>query len=80
MATANQVINRKERNADAKGGSNTKDIRIENFDVAFGNKLVVRWYSFLFGIILCMVIISMYTYVKTVTGENPHDKSPSVKS
>lgn len=33
-----QEVSKKDRALDAKGGSNTKDIRIENFDVAFGER------------------------------------------
>ena len=35
-----QEVSKKDRAMDAKGGSNTKDIRIENFDVAFGDRSV----------------------------------------
>lgn len=35
-----QVVSKKDRALDAKGGSNTKDIRIESFDVAYGDKYV----------------------------------------
>ena len=34
-----QEVSKKDRALDAKGGSNTKDIRIENFDVAFADKV-----------------------------------------
>ncbi|XP_018010153.1 ATP-binding cassette sub-family F member 3 [Hyalella azteca] len=42
MATATQEISRKDRALDAKGGNNTKDIRIENFDVAFGDRVLIQ--------------------------------------
>lgn len=42
MATASQVVSKKERVLDAKGGSNTKDIRIESFDVAFGERVLIQ--------------------------------------
>merc|ERR1712106_147965 len=41
MATASQVVSKKDRVLDAKGDCNTKDIRIENFDVAFGNRVLI---------------------------------------
>lgn len=42
MATASQVVSKKDRVLDAKGGCNTKDIRIESFDVAFGDKILIQ--------------------------------------
>jgi len=42
MATATQEVSKKDRALDAKGGSNTKDIRIENFDVAFADKVLIE--------------------------------------
>ena len=39
-ATASQAISRRDENA-CEGGTITKDIRIENFDISFGDK--VRW-------------------------------------
>ncbi|XP_068223790.1 ATP-binding cassette sub-family F member 3 [Palaemon carinicauda] len=42
MATASQVVSKKERVLDAKGGCNTKDIRIESFDVAFGERVLIQ--------------------------------------
>ncbi|KAK7063138.1 ATP-binding cassette sub- F member 3 [Halocaridina rubra] len=42
MATASQVVSKKERVMDAKGGCNTKDIRIESFDVAFGERVLIQ--------------------------------------
>lgn len=42
MATATQEVSKKDRAMDAKGGSNTKDIRIENFDVAFGERVLIQ--------------------------------------
>ncbi|XP_045619070.1 ATP-binding cassette sub-family F member 3 [Procambarus clarkii] len=42
MATASQVVSKKDRALDAKGGCNTKDIRIESFDVAFGDKVLIQ--------------------------------------
>lgn len=40
-ATASQVLTKKENRMEAKGTNNCKDIRIENFDIAFGEKLVI---------------------------------------
>ncbi|XP_047488905.1 ATP-binding cassette sub-family F member 3-like [Penaeus chinensis] len=42
MATASQVVSKKDRALDAKGSCNTKDIRIESFDVAFGEKVLIQ--------------------------------------
>ncbi|XP_076053372.1 ATP-binding cassette sub-family F member 3 [Oratosquilla oratoria] len=42
MATASQVVSKRERAMDAKGTCNTKDIRIENFDVAFGDRVLIQ--------------------------------------
>ncbi|RXG51036.1 ATP-binding cassette sub-family F member 3 [Armadillidium vulgare] len=42
MATASQVVSKKDRTLDSKGGANTKDIRIENFDVAFGERVLIQ--------------------------------------
>ena len=39
-ATASQAISRRDENA-CEGGTITKDIRIENFDISFGDK--VSW-------------------------------------
>lgn len=37
-ATASQVTSKKESRMEAKGTNRTQDIRIENFDVAYGDK------------------------------------------
>ena len=37
-ASASQAVNRKEQKMDESGNSRATDIRIENFDVAFGDK------------------------------------------
>lgn len=37
-ATASQVLSKKDAKMEAKGTNNCKDIRIENFDIAFGEK------------------------------------------
>ena len=37
-ATASQAINRKDQKMDESGTSRSSDIRIENFDIAFGDK------------------------------------------
>lgn len=37
-ATACQVTSKKEMKMEAKGTNRTQDIRIENFDVAYGDK------------------------------------------
>ncbi|KAK3860899.1 hypothetical protein Pcinc_033079 [Petrolisthes cinctipes] len=42
MATASQVVSKKDRALDAKGTCNTKDIRIESFDVAYGDRVLIQ--------------------------------------
>lgn len=37
-ATASQVINKKESKLEAKGTNRAQDIRIENFDIAYGDR------------------------------------------
>ncbi len=37
-ATASQVLNKKDTRMEAKGTNNCKDIRIENFDISFGDR------------------------------------------
>lgn len=39
-ATASQVTSKKEAKMEDKGNNRAQDIRIENFDVAFGNRCV----------------------------------------
>lgn len=41
-ASASQVINKKDSQMDAKGTNRSMDIRIENFDVSFGNKVLLQ--------------------------------------
>ncbi|XP_046457203.1 ATP-binding cassette sub-family F member 3-like [Daphnia pulex] len=41
-ATASQVLTKKETRMEAKGTNNCKDIRIENFDIAYGDKLLLQ--------------------------------------
>lgn len=41
-ASASQVINKKDSQMDAKGTNRCMDIRIENFDVSFGNKVLLQ--------------------------------------
>ncbi len=36
------MISRKENKAEASGNNNTKDIKIENFDIAYGDKVLLR--------------------------------------
>ncbi|KAJ9575730.1 hypothetical protein L9F63_007376 [Diploptera punctata] len=40
-ATASQVTSKKEAKMEDKGNNRTQDIRIENFDVAYGNKVLL---------------------------------------
>lgn len=37
-ATASQVTSKKESKLEAKGNNRTQDIRIENFDIAYGDR------------------------------------------
>lgn len=39
-ASASQVTSKKEAKLEAKGNNRSQDIRIENFDVSFGDRLV----------------------------------------
>ncbi|KAK3927959.1 ATP-binding cassette sub-family F member 3 [Frankliniella fusca] len=41
-ASASQVTSRKDAKMEAKGSNRTQDIRIENFDVAFGDKVLLQ--------------------------------------
>ncbi|KAG8223715.1 hypothetical protein J437_LFUL004080 [Ladona fulva] len=41
-ATASQVINKKETKMEAKGTNRSQDIRIENFDVAYGDRVLLQ--------------------------------------
>lgn len=41
-ASASQVINKKDSAMEAKGQSRSMDIRIENFDVSYGNKVLLQ--------------------------------------
>lgn len=41
-ATASQVMNKRDTQMDAKGTNRSMDIRIENFDVSFGNKVLLQ--------------------------------------
>ncbi|CAH0554649.1 unnamed protein product [Brassicogethes aeneus] len=41
-ATASQVTSQKERKLEAKGTNRTQDIRIENFDIAYGDRVLIQ--------------------------------------
>ncbi|RZC36649.1 ATP-binding cassette sub-family F member 3 [Asbolus verrucosus] len=41
-ATASQVTSKKESKMEAKGSNRTQDIRIENFDVAYGDRVLLQ--------------------------------------
>lgn len=41
-ASASQVINKKESKLEAKGNNRTQDIRIENFDIAYGDRVLLQ--------------------------------------
>ncbi|ENN72448.1 hypothetical protein YQE_10916, partial [Dendroctonus ponderosae] len=41
-ATASQVINKKESKLEAKGTNRAQDIRIENFDIAYGDRVLLQ--------------------------------------
>lgn len=47
-ATASQVTSKKESKMEDKGNNRAQDIRIENFDVAYGNRCVQGCYFVLF--------------------------------
>jgi hypothetical protein len=47
-ATASQVTSKKESKMEDKGNNRAQDIRIENFDVAYGNRCVQGCYFMLF--------------------------------
>jgi len=54
-ATASQVTSKKEAKLEDKGNNRAQDIRIENFDVAYGNRCVEVWYFlFVFPSVLVM--------------------------
>ncbi|XP_077283765.1 ATP-binding cassette sub-family F member 3 [Arctopsyche grandis] len=41
-ATASQVTSKKDNKLEAKGSNKTQDIRIENFDIAFGDRVLLQ--------------------------------------
>nr|QTW43718.1 ABCF3 [Eurytemora affinis] len=41
-ATASQVISKKEVRAELSGNNNSKDIHLENFDITYGEKVLIR--------------------------------------
>lgn len=41
-ATASQVLSKKEVRAEASGNNNSKDIHLENFDISYGEKVLIR--------------------------------------
>jgi len=41
-ASASQIISKKENRAEASGTNNTKDIHLENFDISYGEKILVQ--------------------------------------
>ncbi|KRT84285.1 ABC transporter ATP-binding protein, partial [Oryctes borbonicus] len=41
-ATASQVTSKKESKMEAKGNNRTQDIRIENFDIAYGDRVLLK--------------------------------------
>lgn len=41
-ATASQVVSKKDNQMEAKGSNRSMDIRIENFDVSYGNKVLLQ--------------------------------------
>lgn len=43
-ATASQVTSKKEAKMEAKGNNRAQDIRIENFDVAYGDRYIIVEY------------------------------------
>ena len=53
QATASQAINKRESKLDASGKNKTYDVRLENFDLAFGE----RWVVFTFYLFIYLLII-----------------------
>jgi len=53
-ATASQVTSKKEAKMEDKGNNRAQDIRIENFDVAYGNRCVevLLYFFHLYSLIL----------------------------
>lgn len=47
-ATASQVTSKKEAKLEAKGNNRAQDIRIENFDVAYGERYNIYLYIYIF--------------------------------
>lgn len=41
-ASASQVLSKKDAKAEASGNNNTKDIRIENFDISYGERVLLK--------------------------------------
>lgn len=41
-ATASQVVSKKDNQMESKGNNRSMDIRIENFDVSYGNKVLLQ--------------------------------------
>ena len=41
-ATASQVINKQQVRAEASGTNNNKDIVLENFDISYGEKVLIK--------------------------------------
>ena len=60
-ATASQVTSKKEAKMEDKGNNRAQDIRIENFDVAYGNRcVIVLLYFFYF----CSFYLFIYFFLK----------------
>ena len=64
-ATASQVTSKKEAKMEDKGNNRAQDIRIENFDVAYGNRWVgvllnfLCFYSLIFTLFLFFKVLCM---------------------
>jgi len=41
-ATASQVVSKRDKKAEESGNNNSKDIRLENFDISYGEKVLIR--------------------------------------
>jgi hypothetical protein len=58
-ATASQVTSKKEAKMEDKGNNRAQDIRIENFDVAYGNRCVGVLLHFFY---FCSLIFILFLF------------------
>lgn len=60
-ATASQVTSKKEAKMEAKGSNRAQDIRIENFDVAYGDRYL---FKILYTSLICYIITFSWHKIK----------------